>query len=128
MNISPRTKWISVGAVTLLFVFTLAFCGEEEDEEGQDLNSPGASGGGDSPGVNQDVYLEVRKDQLWYHVDEESPFTGYAYTYYTDTNDTKMKTRTYIVDGVAEGIIDEWNLDGTKKGGGFAEDFKKNDE
>ena len=126
MNISPRTKWISVGAVTLLFVFTLAFCGEEENEEGQDLNAPGASGGGDSPGVNQDVYLEFRED-LWYHVDEDTPYTGYAIQYYPDTNDTKIKSRTYIVDGVG-GIIDEWNLDGTKKGGGFAEDYKKNDE
>ena len=126
MNISPRTKWISVGAVALLFVFTLAFCGEEEDEEGQDANSPGASGRAESPGVNQDVYLEFRED-LWYHVDEDTPYTGYAIQYYSDTNDTKIKSRTYIVDGVG-GIIDEWNLDGTKKGGGFAEDFKKNDE
>lgn len=108
----------------MFFLCTLVFCGEDEDEDV--TNSPDASKEAESSGVNQDIDLEVRKDQLWYHVDEETPYTGYAKTYYPDTNDTKMKTRTEIVDGEAQGIIEEWNLDGTKKGGGFAEDFKKN--
>lgn len=72
--------------------------------------------------VDQDVDLELRQDQLWYLVGADFPFTGIAFSYYPGTR-TK-KSRTVISEGLPKGVIDEWNPDGTRKGGGFADDFK----
>ncbi len=72
--------------------------------------------------VDQDTDLEFRED-LWYLVGGSFPFTGVAFSYYPETK-TK-KSRTVIVDGLPKGVIDEWQPDGTRKGGGFADDFER---
>ena len=72
--------------------------------------------------VDQDVDLELRQDQLWYLVGADLPFTGIAFSYYPGTR--SKKSRTIISEGQPKGLIDEWNPDGSRKGGGFADDFK----
>jgi len=77
---------------------------------------------GDLEAVDQDVDLEFRQDQLWYFVGTKVPFTGIAFSYYPETR--KKKSRTVIVNGFPKGVITEWNPDGSRKGGGFADDFE----
>ena len=72
--------------------------------------------------VDQDTDLEFREDQRWYLVDSTFPFTGIAFSFYPETK--AKKSRTVIVDGVPKGVIEEWNPDGDRKGGGFADDFE----
>ncbi len=73
--------------------------------------------------VDQDVDLEFRQDQLWYFVGAKVPFTGVAFSYYPETR--AKKSRTVIVKGQPKGVINEWNPDGSRKGGGFADDFER---
>ena len=75
--------------------------------------------------ADQDLELEFRQDQRWYLLEGKLPFTGIAFSYYPKTR--AKKSRTVIVDGLPIGVIDEWNPDGRRKGGGFADDFKRDD-
>jgi hypothetical protein len=71
--------------------------------------------------VDQDVDLEFR-DAKWYLVDSETPFNGVAVSFYPETKVKKSRTR--IIDGAPQGLIEEWKPDGSRKGGGFADDFE----
>ena len=72
--------------------------------------------------VDQDTDLEFREDQRWYLVGSKLPFTGIAFSFYADTR--AKKTRTVIVNGLPQGVIDKSKPDGTRVGGGFADDFR----
>ena len=102
----------------------LSSCGDDDPEPSgplDELLAPKPSP--DAPGdeVDEDVDLEFRQDK-WYRVGAEVPFSGIAVSYHPETRVKKSRTR--IVAGEPRGLREEWNPDGSRKGGGFAEDFE----
>ena len=72
--------------------------------------------------VDQDKDLDFRKDGLWYEVESNRSFSGYAESYHSNG---KLKSRTKIRDGVAYGLIEEWDENGSMKGTPFKDEFRK---
>ena len=72
------------------------------------------------PKLDQDNELEFRKDELWYKLNDEKPFTGFAETYHANG---KIRSRTKVKDGVAYGLIEEWDENGTIKGTPFKGEY-----
>ena len=60
--------------------------------------------------ADQETELELRKDQLWYKIDAEKPFTGAAVEKHPNG---KMKSRTLMKDGISFGLIEEWDANGS---------------
>ena len=69
--------------------------------------------------LNQDEDLEFRQDGLWYAIGLEDPFTGVAEAFHANG---EVRSRTKIKDGVAYGLIEEWDENGTSVGPRFKDD------
>ena len=63
--------------------------------------------------VNQDRDLEFRKDGLWYELESNLSFSGVAASYHSNG---KLKSRTKIRNGIAYGLIEEWDENGSIQG------------
>ena len=72
--------------------------------------------------VNLDTDLEFKEDQLWYKIGEKKPFSGLAISYHENG---KRRSQTTVKDGVAYGLIEEWDENGTRLGANFKDEFKR---
>jgi hypothetical protein len=72
------------------------------------------------PKVDQDRDLEFREDQLWYSLGSNEPFTGVAEAFHPNG---KVRSRTKIREGLAYGLIEEWDENGTVDGPRFKGEF-----
>ena len=72
--------------------------------------------------VNQDRDLEFRKDGLWYELESNLSFSGVAASYHSNG---KLKSRTKIRNGIAYGLIEEWDENGSIQGTPFKNEFRK---
>ena len=72
--------------------------------------------------LNQEKDLEFREDGLWYEIKSESPFTGFADAYHSNG---KIRSRTKVRDGLAYGLIQEWDENGTLLGTLFKDEFQR---
>ena len=72
------------------------------------------------PKVDQDKDLEFREDQLWYSLGSNEPFTGVAEAFHPNG---KVRSRTKIREGLAYGLIEEWDENGTVDGPRFKGEF-----
>ncbi len=72
--------------------------------------------------ANQDEDLEFRKDGLWYEIQSDVPFTGFGQAYHPNG---KLRSRTKIKDGVAYGLIEEWDENGSILGTPFKDEFPR---
>lgn len=70
--------------------------------------------------LDQDKDLEFRQDGLWYEIDSNASFSGFAESYHPNG---KIRSRTKIKEGVAYGLIEEWDANGTKQGTPFKDEF-----
>ncbi|HAU59740.1 MAG TPA: hypothetical protein DHU78_01660 [Opitutae bacterium] len=72
--------------------------------------------------LNQEKDLEFREDGLWYEIKSESPFTGFADAYHPNG---QIRSRTKVKDGLAYGLIQEWDENGTLLGTLFKDEFQR---
>ena len=62
----------------------------------------------------------TKSDGLWYLTGKDIPYEGVAVTYHPTG---EMKTRTKFVEGVAIGLIEEWDMNGSTVGPALKENF-----
>ncbi|MEE3060909.1 MAG: hypothetical protein VX371_04740, partial [Verrucomicrobiota bacterium] len=74
------------------------------------------------PKVDQDKELEFREDQLWYRIGATEPFTGVAEAFH---DNGEVRSRTKVRDGLAYGLIEVWDENGTLTGPKFKNEFGK---
>lgn len=74
------------------------------------------------PKVDQDKELEFREDQLWYRIGAAEPFTGVAEAFH---DNGEVRSRTKVRDGLAYGLIEVWDENGTLTGPKFKNEFGK---
>ena len=110
--------WWVAGLVSLftIIIFMTSRCGVER------LNLPGPTTAdpADLPAADQDTELEFRKDQLWYKIGEDKPFSGAAVSRHPNG---KMKSRTKVKEGAAYGLIEQWDANGSLLGPRFKGEF-----
>ena len=114
----------SIFFAAIIAFWLLSSCGDDDPEPTGPLDkllAPQPPKTAPADEVDQDVDLEFRQDK-WYRVGAEVPCSGVAVSFYPETRVRKSRTR--IVDGEPQGLIEEWKPDGKRKGGGFAEDFE----
>lgn len=75
------------------------------------------------PVADQDKELEFREDGFWYLIESDKPFSGAAVSFHEDG--VTMKSRTRIEEGIAIGLIEEWDGNGTSRGPRFKDEFAK---
>ena len=87
------------------------------------FNLPQGNAGdiGDLEKVNQEKDLEFREDQMWYKIGELTPFSGLALSYHENG---QLRSQTKVKDGLAYGLIEEWDENGTLKGAKFKNEFQ----
>ena len=73
------------------------------------------------PFVDKDKELEQRRDGMWYKINGGELYTGIGVTFYANG---PRKSRTKFVDGLAIGLIEEWDMNGTLLGPRFKGEFK----
>ena len=116
-SISPIVWWIAAGVALITFIFFIpSQCGLENIE----TPSPAITDPNEQPVADQETELELRKDQLWYKIDAEKPFTGAAVEKYPNG---KMKSRTLMKDGISFGLIEEWDVNGSIVGPKFKDEL-----
>ena len=116
-SISPIVWWIAAGVALIIFIFFIqSQCGLENIE----TPSPAITDPNEQPVADQETELELRKDQLWYKIDAEKPFTGAAVEKYPNG---KMKSRTLMKDGISFGLIEEWDVNGSIVGPKFKDEL-----
>ena len=117
-NLRIALWWIAglISLVTIIILMT-SQCGIEK------LNLPGPTTAdpADLPAADQDTELELRKDQLWYKLGEDKPFSGAAVSHHPNG---KMKSRTKIKEGAAYGLIEQWDANGSLLGPRFKDEFE----
>ena len=117
-NLRIGLWWIAglISLVTIIILMT-SQCGIER------LNLPGptTAAPADLPAADQDTELELRKDQLWYKLGEDKPFSGAAVSRHPNG---KMKSRTKIKEGAAYGLIEQWDANGSLLGPRFKDEFQ----
>lgn len=74
------------------------------------------------PFVDQDNELQQRADGLWYKTGEATPYEGLAIKFYPNGS---KKTRTQIKEGIAIGLIEEWDANGSTLGPRFKGEFSR---
>lgn len=72
--------------------------------------------------MDQDKELEFREDQLWYRIGATEPFTGVAEAFH---DNGEVRSRTKVRDGLAYGLIEVWDENGTLTGPKFKNEFGK---
>lgn len=82
------------------------------EEELEDLNK--------EPFVDTTNDLEQRSDGMWYRIDGGELYTGVGVTFHPNG---QKKTRTKYVDGLAIGLIEEWDGNGSQLGPRFKGEF-----
>ena len=116
-SISPIVWWIAAGIALITFIFFIpSQCGLGNIE----TPSPAITDPNEQPVADQETELELRKDQLWYKIDAEKPFTGAAVEKHPNG---KMKSRTLMKDGISFGLIEEWDVNGSIVGPKFKEEL-----
>ena len=87
------------------------------------FNLPQGNAGdiGDLEKVNQEKDLEFREDQMWYKIGELTPFSALALSYHENG---QLRSQTKVKDGLAYGLIEEWDENGTLKGAKFKNEFQ----
>ncbi|MEK9772896.1 MAG: hypothetical protein VW576_04970 [Opitutae bacterium] len=73
------------------------------------------------PFVDKDEELELRQDGMWYKTNGGELYTGVGITFHPNG---QKKTRTKFVDGLAIGLIEEWDTNGSLLGPRFKGEFK----
>ncbi len=112
-SLSPILWWITAGIALITFIFFIpSQCGLGNIE----TPSPAVTDPDGEPVSDQETELELRKDQLWYKIGVEKPFTGAAVEMHPNG---KMKSRTLMKDGISYGLIEEWDLNGSIVGPKF---------
>ena len=112
-SLSPILWWIAAGIALITFIFFIpSQCGLGNIE----TPSPAVTDPDGEPVSDQETELELRKDQLWYKIGVEKPFTGAAVEMHPNG---KMKSRTLMKDGISYGLIEEWDLNGSIVGPKF---------
>jgi hypothetical protein len=112
-SLSPILWWIAAGIALITFIFFIpSQCGLGNIE----TPSPAVTDPDGEPVADQETELELRKDQLWYKIGAEKPFTGAAVEMHPNGN---MKSRTLMKDGISYGLIEEWDLNGSIVGPKF---------
>ena len=74
------------------------------------------------PFVDQEKELSQKADGLWYLTGKDVPYEGVAVTYHPTG---EMMTRTKFVEGVAIGLIEEWDINGSTIGPRFKGEFSR---
>jgi len=116
-SLSPIVWWIAAAIALITFIFFIpSQCGLENIEP----PSPAITDPNEQPVADQETELELRKDQLWYKIDAEKPFTGAAVEKHPNG---KMKSRTLMKDGISFGLIEEWDVNGSIVGPKFKEEL-----
>ena len=116
-SLSPIVWWIAAGIALITFLFYLPRqCGLENIE----TPSPAVTDPNEQPVADQETELELRKDQLWYKIEAEKPFTGAAVEKHPNG---KMKSRTLMKDGISFGLIEEWDANGSVVGPKFKDEL-----
>ena len=83
-------------------------------EEAEDLDA--------APFVDQNEELQQRLDGLWYKKADDLPYTGLGVTFHQNG---QKKTRTKFSEGLAIGLIEEWDNNGSLLGPQFKNEFKR---
>jgi len=73
-----------------------------------------------SPFVDQEKELSMAGDGLWYKAGETVPYSGLGVTFHPNG---EKKTRTQFAEGIAVGLIEEWDLNGSNLGPRFKGEF-----
>ena len=116
-SLSPVVLWIAAGVALISVIFFLpSQCGLENIQ----TPSPAITDPEKGPVADQETELELRKDQLWYKIGGEKPFTGAAVEMHPNG---KMKSRTLMKDGISFGLIEEWDLNGSVVGPKFKDEL-----
>ena len=116
-SLSPIVWWIAAGIALITFLFFIpSQCGLENIE----TPSPAVTDPNEQPVADQETELELRKDQLWYKIEAEKPFTGAAVEKHSNG---KMKSRTLMKDGISFGLIEEWDANGSVVGPKFKDEL-----
>jgi hypothetical protein len=116
-SLPPFVWWIVAAIAVITFILFLpSQCGLGNIE----TPSPAVTDPDEQPVANQETELEVRKDQLWYKIEAEKPFTGAAIEKHPNG---KMKSRTLMKDGISFGLIEEWDANGSVVGPKFKDEL-----
>ena len=83
-------------------------------EEAEDLDA--------APFVDQNEELQQRLDGLWYKKAGDLPYTGLGVTFHQNG---QKQTRTKFSEGLAIGLIEEWDNNGSLLGPQFKNEFKR---
>ena len=116
-SLPPFVWWIVAAIAVITFIFFLpSQCGLENIE----TPSPAVTDPNEQPVADQETEMELRKDQLWYKIDAEKPFTGAAIEKHPNG---EMKSRTLMKDGISFGLIEEWDVNGSVVGPKFKDEL-----
>ena len=72
------------------------------------------------PFLDQEKDLQLRADGLWYEIGKDIPFDGVAVTFHSNG---QKKSRVQYKDGLAFGLIEQWEMNGTSVGPRFKGEF-----
>jgi hypothetical protein len=116
---SPYFWWfVAMFLLGLLVVLLPSQCSFEglqfAQEEAEDLDV--------APFVDQNEELQQRLDGLWYKKADDLPYTGLGVTFHQNG---QKKTRTKFSEGLAIGLIEEWDNNGSLLGPQFKNEFKR---
>ena len=113
LSASPYFWWL--GAVLLMGIVVLILpsqCAFDAlvfpQEKQEDLN--------ETAFVDQDKDLQQRGDGMWYKKEDGSLYSGLGVTFHLNG---QKKTRTKFADGIAIGLIEEWDENGSSVGPRF---------
>ena len=116
---SPYFWWfvamLLLGLLAILLPSQCSFDGLQfAQEEAEDLEQ--------APFVDQNEELQQRLDGFWYNKADDLPYTGIGVTFHQNG---EKKTRTKFSEGLAIGLIEEWDENGSLVGPQFKNEFKR---
>jgi hypothetical protein len=116
---SPYFWWLVamflLGLLVILLPSQCSFDGLQfAQEEAEDLEQ--------APFVDQNEALQQRLDGFWYNKADDLPYTGIGVTFHQNG---EKKTRTKFSEGLAIGLIEEWDDNGSLVGPQFKNEFKR---
>jgi len=116
---SPYFWWFFamflMGLLVILLPSQCSFDGLQfAQEEAEDLEN--------APFVEQDKELELRLDGLWYKKTDELPYSGLGVVFHKNG---EKRTRTKFSEGLAIGLIEEWDTNGSVLGPQFKNEFRR---
>ena len=116
---SPYFWWFVamflLGLLAILLPSQCSFDGLQfAQEEAEDLEQ--------APFVDQNEELQQRLDGFWYNKADDLPYTGIGVTFHQNG---EKKSRTKFSEGLAIGLIEEWDENGSLVGPQFKNEFKR---